>query len=42
VIVLEDCCAAMTDEEHESSIRVVLSQIGTVITADEFIRSLGR
>lgn len=42
VIVLEDCCAAMTDEEHESSIRVVLSQIGTVITADEFIRSLER
>jgi len=41
VIVLEDCCASVTKEMHEFSVRVVLPEIGAVITADEFIRSLG-
>jgi nicotinamidase-related amidase len=40
VIVLRDCCAAMTDEEHEHSVRVILPLIGAVITADEFVQRL--
>src|SRR3989304_1265201 len=40
VVVLRDCCLSVTDLEHEHSIKYVLSQIATVITADEFIQSL--
>ncbi len=40
VVVLRDCCLSVTDLEHEHSIKYVLSQIATIITADEFIQSL--
>jgi nicotinamidase-related amidase/predicted ester cyclase len=40
VIVLEDCCAAQTDEEHDHSTKLLSGLIGTVIGADEFIRWL--
>ncbi len=37
VIVLEDCCEAMTDEEHEHSITKILPAYGIVRSTDEFI-----
>ena len=40
VIVAEDCCFAMTDEEHEYSCKI-LSWMTTVIGVDEFVGSLG-
>ena len=39
-VVLRDCCLSVTDLEHEHSIKYVLSQIATIITADELIQSL--
>ncbi len=41
VIVIEDCCFAMSDEEHGHSCKYALSWIGSVIGVDEFIASLG-
>ncbi len=41
VIVLRDCCAAMTDQEHEHSLRVILPEISTLMTADGFVHSVG-
>ena len=40
VIVLRDCCGAMTDEEQEHTLRFILPLIATVTTADEFIKWL--
>ena len=41
VIVLKDCCAAMTDEEHEFPFRTIFQWISTISSSDEFIQSLG-
>ncbi len=41
VIVIEDCCFAMTDDEHEHSCKNILSWISAVIGVDEFVDSLG-
>lgn len=38
VIVLEDCCASATQEMHDFSVRVILPEICSVGSADEFIR----
>ncbi len=41
VIILKDCCGALTDEEHEFCFRTIFTWISTISTADEFIASLG-
>ncbi len=41
VIVLKDCCGALTDEEHEFCCRTIFTWISTISNADEFIGSLG-
>ena len=41
VVVLEDCCASLTDEMHDFSVRVILPELCDVATADDFVRLLG-
>jgi nicotinamidase-related amidase len=40
VVVLEDCCASETVEEHEFSINHILSLIADIHSADEFVNAL--
>ncbi len=42
VVVLEDCCAAQTDEEHERSAELLSRLAGDVIGADTFVGWLGQ
>ncbi len=41
VVVLKDCCGALTDEEHEFCFRTIFTWISTISTAEDFIASLG-
>jgi nicotinamidase-related amidase len=41
-IVLADCCASVTEEAHNFSVQVILPDLCTVTTTDEFIQLLGR
>src|SRR5712671_4474319 len=40
VVVVEDCCAALSDEEHRSSLENIIQQFGDVMTADEVLARL--
>ncbi len=42
VVVLRDCCVAMSEEENDYFFRVILPVIGTAATSDEFVQSLGK
>jgi len=42
VAMVEDCCAALSDEEHRASLETVIQQFGDVLTADEVLVRLGR
>ena len=35
VVLVEDCCAALSDDEHRSALENVIQQFGDVMTADE-------
>ena len=37
VIMVEDCCAALSDEEHRSALENMIQQFGDVMTADEVV-----
>lgn len=39
-IVIGDCCASVTEEMHDFSIRMILPDLCTIMTAAEFIESL--
>jgi ureidoacrylate peracid hydrolase len=34
VVMVEDCCAALSDEEHRSALENVIQQFGDVMTSD--------
>ena len=37
VIMVEDCCAALSDEEHRSALENIIQQFGDVMTVDEVV-----
>ena len=37
VVLVEDCCAALSDDEHRSALENVIQQFGDVMTADEVL-----
>jgi len=40
VVMLSDCCAALSDEEHRSALENVIQQFGDVMTAAEAVTKL--
>jgi ureidoacrylate peracid hydrolase len=42
VVILSDCTAALSDEEHRSALENTLQQFGDVLTADEALALLDR
>lgn len=40
VVMVEDCCAALSDEEHRSALENMIQQFGDVMTVDEVITIL--
>jgi len=39
-VILSDCCAALSDDEHRATLETILQQFGDVSTADEVLRKL--
>ena len=39
-VLLSDCCAALSDDEHRSALENIIQQFGDVLTADEALRKL--
>jgi ureidoacrylate peracid hydrolase len=42
VVLVEDCCAALSDDEHRSALENIIQQFGDVMTADEVLARLRR
>ena len=42
VVLLSDCTAALSDDEHRATLETVIQQFGDVLTADESIERLDR
>ncbi len=40
VVMLSDCCAALSEEEHQSSLETFIQQFGDVMTASEALNKL--
>jgi len=40
VVMLSDCCGALSDDEHRSALENIFQQFGDVATADEALRKL--
>ena len=40
VVMVEDCCAALSDEEHRSALENMIQQFGDVMTVDEVVAVL--
>ena len=40
VVLVSDCCAALSDEEHRATLETHIQQFGDVGTADEVLRLL--
>ncbi len=40
VVMLSDCCAALSDDEHRATLETIIQQFGDVMTADEAIARL--
>jgi ureidoacrylate peracid hydrolase len=41
-IMVSDCCAALSDEEHLASLEIFIQQFGDVMTADEVLERLSQ
>ena len=42
VVLVEDCCATLSDDEHRSALENIIQQFGDVMTADEVLARLRR
>jgi ureidoacrylate peracid hydrolase len=42
VVLVEDCCAALSNDEHRSALENVIQQFGDVMTADEVLIRMRR
>lgn len=40
VALISDCCAALSDDEHQATLETFIQQFGDVLTADEAVRRL--
>jgi ureidoacrylate peracid hydrolase len=40
VVMVEDCCAALSDDEHRGALENIIQQFGDVMTADEVLVGL--
>ena len=40
-VMLSDCCAALSDEEHRAALETIIQQFGDVMTMDEALAALG-
>lgn len=40
VVMVEDCCAALSDKEHQGTLENIIQQFGDVMTADEVLARL--
>jgi len=40
VVMVSDCCAALSDEEHQASLETIIQQFGDVLTGDEVLARL--
>lgn len=40
-VMLSDCCAALSDEEHLATLETFIQQFGDVMTSDEAVAALG-
>jgi ureidoacrylate peracid hydrolase len=40
VVMVSDCCAALSDEEHQASLETIIQQFGDVLTRDEVLACL--
>ena len=40
VVMVEDCCAALSDDEHRAALENMIQQFGDVMTADEVVAVL--
>jgi ureidoacrylate peracid hydrolase len=41
-IMVSDCCAALSDEEHLASLEIFIQQFGDVMSADEVLERLAK
>lgn len=41
VVMVEDCCAALSDDEHQAALESLLQQFGDVMTGAEVLRRMG-
>lgn len=42
VVMLSDCCAALSDDEHRAALETIIQQFGDVLTGDETVEKLSR
>ena len=42
VVLVSDCLAALSDDEHRATLETFIQQFGDVLTADEVVGVLGR
>jgi ureidoacrylate peracid hydrolase len=42
VVMLSDCCATLTDDEHLGALETIIQQFGDVLTSDEAVALLGK
>lgn len=42
VVMVRDCCAALSDEEHLATLETVIQQFGDVMTVDEVLAAMRR
>ncbi|MGE5145363.1 MAG: isochorismatase family protein [Candidatus Eiseniibacteriota bacterium] len=42
VVMVRDCCAALSDEEHRATLETIIQQFGDVMTADEVLATMRR
>jgi ureidoacrylate peracid hydrolase len=42
VVMVSDCCAALSDDEHRSALENVIQQFGDVMTGDDVLERLRR
>lgn len=38
VVVVSDCCAALSDREHQATLESIIQQFGDVLATDEVIQ----
>ena len=42
VVMVSDCCAALSDDEHRSALENIIQQFGYVMTSNEVVKRLRR